>query len=65
MTYESKLIEFLKENSNYGFHTRSLAKKLKMKVATVHSIRFKNKDLIDSYTLNGKRTTYYIIKENV
>jgi hypothetical protein len=64
MTCESKLIEYLKENSKYGFQTTALAKKLKMKVATVHSIRFKNKDLIDAYTIAGKRTTYYIIKEN-
>lgn len=64
MTCESKLIEYLKENSKYGFQTTALAKKLKMKVGTVHSIKFKNKDKIESYSLPGNKT-YYIIKENV
>ena len=64
MTCKSKLIEYLKENSKYGFQTETLVKKLNIKAGTVHHIKFMNKDKIESYRLPGNKT-YYIIKENV
>jgi hypothetical protein len=64
MSYEKKLIAYLKENSDYGFQTKFLAKELGMPIGTLHSIKSENKHLIKAYTFPGKKT-YYIIKKNV
>jgi len=61
MTKRSKIVEFLKENSKYGFTTKAITKKLKVTRGDVWHTVFLNKDKIGAYKVN--KSVYYIYEQ--
>lgn len=61
MTKSKKIVEFLKDNQKYGYTTKFLAKKLKVKPDDIHQTVYYNKSKIGSYKVN--KSVYYMYEQ--